>query len=378
MKTLKIVGVSPLSDAYPNIKYKIKLIDEIKELNVEKHIYDLNSVISNEANKKGILRKIKIILKFIYLNLKLSIQCIPRKETNYYITYPGILMSPFLALIKRKQCKIYLDAFISIYDTAVNDRKIVKRDALLAKLLFFIEKISFTSANMILVDTPENADFLSKLFKIEKKKFVAIPLCIPPLSPIAKSDKQKKSNCLFIGTFVPLQGVKVIAESARILSTTSSISITVVGDGQDAESFNEILNSFEHKNVTWHRVFLETDELEELLNKTNICLGIFGNTDKAMRVIPYKLYYYLSKGKTVITQETPAIATLQKELGTSLHNLITCKNNAIDLSATIAKTCIQEQFDVKKCAEIFLNKYGNTRIKNTLKAILVDNDISYD
>ena len=47
-----------------------------------------------------------------------------------------------------------------------------------------------------------------------------------------------------------------------------------------------------------------TDFIVQQIRNADICLGIFGDGPKAQRVLPYKIYYYLTLGMPVVTAKT--------------------------------------------------------------------------
>jgi len=115
-------------------------------------------------------------------------------------------------------------------------------------------------------------------------------------------------TALFFGTFIPLQGVEYIIGAAHLLAQ-ENISFSVVGNGQTKKRILFLAEKLGIKNV----VFFDTVSQEELFQKiakADVCLGIFGNTPKTMRVIPNKVYECLAMKKPVITADTPAAREL--------------------------------------------------------------------
>ena len=54
-------------------------------------------------------------------------------------------------------------------------------------------------------------------------------------------------------------------------------------------------------------------ELPNYIRKADLCLGIFGTTNKAQRVIPHKVFDYVACGAKVITERSPAICELYED-----------------------------------------------------------------
>jgi glycosyltransferase involved in cell wall biosynthesis len=182
---------------------------------------------------------------------------------------------------------VFLDAFISLYDTVVMDRKILKENGVLARILYLLEKRAFEAATVVIVDTPENASYYSKLFGTPSDKFHAMPLCIPPLTVEIEKPKEHTSRrvrCIFVGTLVPLQGIRTIVDAVNFLEGDSEIEFVCIGDGQDAEHLDGYLSKTSNPRLTWHRGHYSTDFIVQQIRNADICLGIFGDGPKAQRV----------------------------------------------------------------------------------------------
>jgi len=111
----------------------------------------------------------------------------------------------------------------------------------------------------------------------------------------------------FHGGFTPLQGIEHIIDSAKILQDKNeNIKFLITGSGQTFDDITEMSRNLGLSNVE----FVGKKPLSDLpsyIMRGDVCLGIFGNTAKALRVIPHKVYECMSCGKPVITERSPAV-----------------------------------------------------------------------
>ncbi len=80
----------------------------------------------------------------------------------------------------------------------------------------------------------------------------------------------------------------------------------VIGRGQELPTVTRLLDELQPTNVEL-REWIPFDELPREIARATLCLGIFGTSEKAQRVIPNKLFQCLAVGRPVITADTPAI-----------------------------------------------------------------------
>ena len=226
-----------------------------------------------------------------------------------YAGHIDIFIAKFLNLFKRKP--LIFDVFLSLYDTAVVDRKIVSAGSFKAKLLHLIDRWSCMTADAVLLDTPAHIDYFVKEFRLPAGKFHAIPvgssLMMNGLNQI-HTDHGNKFNVLYFGSYIPLHGVDVILKTARILQDkeNGTVVFTLVGTGQLLSEMKALAARLGLNNVSFIDRFVKEDELAGFISNADICLGIFGKSDKALRVIPCKVYNCLAAGKPLITAKTLA------------------------------------------------------------------------
>ncbi len=251
-------------------------------------------------------------------------------QVGYYdaliVGYAGhidIFLAKLLNLFRRKP--VIFDAFLSLYDTAVMDRRIVPSNSLKAKLLRLVDTWSCRVADAILLDTQAHIDYFVREFRLPASIFFAVPvgsyLSPHPASSPQGGEGQYQCEVLYFGSYIPLHGVDTILKAASMLQDEKALVFTLIGKGQLLPEMKRLASDLGLKNINFIDRFMKEEELTRYIEQADICLGIFGETDKALRVIPCKVYNCLVMGKPLITAQTPAIEGVL----THMENAFLCK-----------------------------------------------------
>ena len=374
MIELNIIGVTSVSDLYPNVKYKIPLIAALPDVSVSTTIYDLeNSGHFKTLNSRNPIKKIFSMLRYLWATLWVYFKTITLNKPNIYICYPGVFLALLFSFIPRSRRPfIFFDAFISLYDTAINDRTLYVPNSFIARFVYWAECRAFRVSDRIITDTEENAEFYAGLFRLAREKFEVIYLCIPPIErPVEAEHDDDTFNCLFIGSFVPLHGIQYILQAVSTLQDQAHIKYKFIGDGQDAHLLDEFLHTNPHSNVNWDRGFYPTSYLIQEISKADLCLGIFGHTQKTDRVIPYKVYYYAAAGKAFITRESSSFRRINRQLDMPLT--LDSGHNAQELAKMITEFSSDKSLQKKQeiaATEFFQRHLSQEAIREKLSDML--------
>lgn len=275
------------------------------------------------------LEKKKLILP-IYV--KLFLKHIRLDYDILLIPWRGILTLPLAKLIHKKPI-IFFPAF-SIYDTLVNDRKIIKKKSIKAKFIHFIDKIACKWSDIVILESTEEINYFVKEFGIAKEKFRQCPLAADESIFFPKPNEiiKKKFVVLFFGSFIPLHGIKTIVKSCIFLKKYNDVIFKICGKGQTKAEAEKIINDYEIKNVEFLGV-VPKDVLLENIHSSDVCLGIFGDTLKAKKVVTNKVFQILGSKKPLITRESPAV--IENHLVNMKNCLLVPPNNPEKLAEAI-------------------------------------------
>jgi glycosyltransferase involved in cell wall biosynthesis len=129
-----------------------------------------------------------------------------------------------------------------------------------------------------------------------------------PARPVA--DRPGPTCVLFYGQFIPLHGIETIVRAAQVLeSRGTALRWLLVGRGQESPAIDRLVDTLGARSI--ERVpWVEPEAIPSLIDGADICLGIFGTSEKARRVIPNKVFQVLARQKPLVTADTPAIREL--------------------------------------------------------------------
>jgi glycosyltransferase involved in cell wall biosynthesis len=202
---------------------------------------------------------------------------------------------------------IVLDLLIFAADTAF-DRGV--RPGLKTRLLAALDTLAVRCATLVMVDTEEHRALLSEA---NRHKAVIVPVGAEDAwfgdsgelgvaaTESEEDDSSRPLRAVFFGLYTPLQGAPVIGEAIAGLDPVGRIEVVMVGSGQDLPETKSRAGG--HPGVQWH-TWMHPADLRRLVHASDVCLGIFGVTPKAGRVVPNKVYQGAAAGCVILTSDT--------------------------------------------------------------------------
>lgn len=214
---------------------------------------------------------------------------------------------------------IVLDVFTSMYDSLVNDRQTIGRFSVKALYHYCREYLILHMSDVLLFDTQSQKDYLTDLFGVKAKQSVVLPVTIDlnflksiPVPTKGTHFAADKFNVFFYGTFIPLQGIEFIIKAVNLTREVDA-RFWILGRGQ---KYDEMHKLAEQEQVLDRLTFLPSVGYSDLIGyikEADLCLGIFGGTQKAQRVIPNKLLESAACAKPIVTGSSPEIGNYFKD-----------------------------------------------------------------
>ena len=266
-----------------------------------------------------------------------------------------------------KRVPIVFDPLTSRYEEKVVDRGLVRPHSPLGRWYAATDRAGFRMADRVLLETDTQIAHFAQTFGIRREQCSRVWLGADDeiMRPSSYQPPDTRFKVFFYGRFSPLHGVEHIVRAASILEQRNvAVEFVVVGAGQTYEASRELAQTLGVSTMRFHEP-VPYAQLAVPMSEADLCLGSFGNTPRAQRVIPNKVFDALAVGRPVLTADTPGI----REVLVHGEHVATCPpGNAEALADAIAAL----KHDREMCCRLAANGHQLFKERFSLAAIARD------
>jgi glycosyltransferase involved in cell wall biosynthesis len=205
---------------------------------------------------------------------------------------------PAWAVARARRAPLVMDAMVSLSDTLAGDRGRVGRVA--GAALAGVDRAALRAADLVLADTEAGAAFLRARFGVPAARVCVVPVGAEPQRFPPSPPPPGPPRALLYGKLAPLHGLETVLAAARAPGVPP---LRLIGDGQLGPWLAEELRR-ERPPGLEHVPWVPYERLGAEVAAAAICLGIFGTSAKAARVVPNKVHQAMAAGRPVVTADT--------------------------------------------------------------------------
>lgn len=220
---------------------------------------------------------------------------------------------------KRQGIPLVFDPLISAYDKRVNERQKFTANSRQGQRLLAWERKLFALADVVIADTDGHRDYFSSLLNVPVARIRVVPVGAEEdlfqFYPLPEKRADEPLEVVFSGTFIELHGIELVIEAVALYSGPP-VRWRFLGEGPLKADCEARVAALRKRNAQLDITFENWRPLQELparLAQADILLGIFGTSEKALRVIPNKVYQALALGRPVVTARSAAYPAALKE-----------------------------------------------------------------
>jgi glycosyltransferase involved in cell wall biosynthesis len=231
----------------------------------------------------------------------------------------GAVLVPYLGLFdllvlapfaRWRRDPVIWQVFISPWDTAVNDRRMLSRWNPAAMMLYAAEWLAARLATRLFIDTAAHARRIEAILGLERGRIGHVPLGTDPSRFPPRSGKpviHSPLRVLFYGQYIPLHGLETIVRAAKLVEEAGvAVEWELVGAGQEQSRITSLITALAVKSVR-QVGWVTPDELPARIHACDVGLGVFGTSGKALTVIPNKAYEIAATQTPLISGDSPAM-----------------------------------------------------------------------
>lgn len=298
--------------------------------------------------------------------------------------FAGLFGNVFLKWKKKYGTKVIYD-ILDLWPEGFVDLGYIKKDSLLAKILYRMEHKSYREADGIIFSMQGGRDYI-----VDKgwSKDVGGDVDTSNIGylnngvNLSQVDKQKdeyvlqdadldtdKFKVVYLGSISKMNGLDVLVETAKVLQERGNekVAILVYGYGNQEEQLKKMVADYGLKNIKF-KGKLDFEYGLNVLSRGN--LNIFTFRDSPLwkyGVSPNKLFMYFASGKPVLSMIKPNYDLVEgKKAGVSVENNPNVVADAIERFCKMGKDeydsycrnarATAEEYDYKNLVQVLIDK----------------------
>ena len=172
---------------------------------------------------------------------------------------------------------------------------------------FFIDFISFHSAKIIILESEQEAGYVSKKFLISPRKLRVVytglnEFTFQSIEKHTNTRQQARLQVLFRGKINDEAGIENIL-AATLMLEKKPIDFLIVT--------NKNLSNYKysiHTKIVSH--YLNSNEMADFYRRSDICLGQFSESERLRRTIPHKAFESLYFARCYLTPRTISLQSM--------------------------------------------------------------------
>lgn len=239
-------------------------------------------------------------------------RCWRRKDVHLLVPAFGHKDVPLAYWLARVYCRhLVFDPLASRYETKIVDWQRRRPGSLSAGWNRLLDRWTMRLADFVLADTATHKNYYSQEFGLDPAKIGVVPVGFDDQlwKPLTSPPKDEETfTVVFFGSFLPLHGVERMVQAALLLrAATPAVRFVFIGSGQTLPRLRALLEGNRSSHILWQNWLAPADLVWTVNRIADLCLGLFGQSPKASRVVPHKIFQAMALGKPVLTLDTPAV-----------------------------------------------------------------------
>lgn len=272
------------------------------------------SIWQGQRDKTGAYRGkalLTLLLRVVRAYLLLTVRYLHMPPHDVMMVgYIGQIDMPLAYILSRvRGVPLVFNPMLSIYDTFCDGRKLVQPRSPTGRAFWLLDYLATRTADLVIADTQDYAAYFARTFGVAPHRLCVVPLGADDrlFQPLPDNPAPTDGVChvVFVGKFIPLHGCETIVRAAALLRD-DPVHITMIGTGQDYPLVERLIDERHLTNITLAG-WVERSELASYYARADVCLGSFGDSDRAGRAISNKVYESMAMRRPVLTADVPAV-----------------------------------------------------------------------